>query len=81
MNKEEMSMKEYENALRHENEEHDLRDHNEDLLNNLRNFIKKNKQLIHLDLTSTNLTEYMIWQLGSSLRRAKSVASVHFCNN
>ena len=54
-------MKEYEKALRNENEEHDLRDHNEDLLNNLRNFIKKNKQLIHLDLTSTNLTEYMIW--------------------
>ena len=36
-------MKEYEKALRKENEEHDLSDHNEDLLNNLRQFIKKNK--------------------------------------
>ena len=56
-----MSLEEYEKALLHENEEHDLRDHNEDLLNNLLHFIKRNKQLLHLDLTSTNLTEYMIW--------------------
>ena len=55
--------------------------YNSDILSDLTVFIKKNKQLIHIDLTATNLTEYMIWKLGSSLRRAKSIASIHFSNN
>ena len=76
-----MSMEEYDKALKKENAQHDLKDHNEDLVDDIRTFIKKNKQLIHFDLTSTNLTEYMIWKIGSALSKAKSVVSIHFSNN
>ena len=74
-------MDEYDRALKKENAQHDLKDHNEDLVDDIRTFIKKNKQLIHFDLTSTNLTEYMIWKIGSALSKAKSVVSIHFSNN
>ena len=58
-----------------------MKDHNIETIKNLERFIKRNKQLIHLDLTQTNLTEYMLWKLGSSLARAKSLVSIHFSGN
>ena len=36
---------------------------------------------MHLDLTQTNLTEYMLWRLGKALKRAKSLVSIHFSGN
>jgi len=43
--------------------------------------IKRNKQLIHLNLVSTGLTELMIVELANSIRRSKSLLSVHLCGN
>ena len=43
--------------------------------------IKRNKALIHLDLSHTNLTEYMLWHIGKALSRARSVVSVHLSGN
>ena len=43
--------------------------------------IKRNKALLHLDLSHTNLTEYMLWNIGKALSRARSVISVHLSGN
>ena len=37
--------------------------------------------MLHLDLSQTNLTEYMLWKIGSSLARAKSLVSIHLSGN
>ena len=43
--------------------------------------IKRNKCLIHLDLSLTGLTEYMLWHISKSLSRARSVVSCHLSGN
>lgn len=43
--------------------------------------IKRNKQLTHLNLVSTGLTELMIVELAIAIRRSKSLLSVHLCGN
>ena len=43
--------------------------------------IKRNKSLLHLDLSHTHLTEYMLWHIGKALSRARSVISVHLSGN
>ena len=43
--------------------------------------IKRNKALLHLDLSQTNLTEYMLWHIGKALSRARSVISLHLSGN
>ena len=43
--------------------------------------IKRNKELLHLDLSQTNLTEYMLWHIGKALTRARSVISLHLSGN
>ena len=37
--------------------------------------------MLHLDLSQTNLTEYMLWRIGSSLSRARTLQCVHFSGN
>ena len=54
---------------------------NLEIIKNLERFIKRNKNLIHLDLSQTNLTELMLWRIGSALSRAKSLVSIHFSGN
>ena len=58
-----------------------MKDLNNETLKNLTRFIKRNGSLIHLDLTQTNLTEYMLWKIGESLARAKSLVSIHLSGN
>ena len=43
--------------------------------------IKRNKALLHLDLSQVNLTEYMLWHIGKALTRARSVISLHLSGN
>jgi hypothetical protein len=43
--------------------------------------IKHNKQLIHLDLTSTGLNEAVVREVGTSLRRATSLLAIHLSGN
>ena len=50
-------------------------------MDNLLRFIKYNKHLIHLDLSHCGLDRFMIKQLGTALRRAKSLVAVHFTGN
>ena len=76
-----MTIQEYTEALMEENNEHVMAEHNINVIANLERFIKRNKQLIHLDLTQTNLTELMLWKLGSALARAKSLVAIHFSGN
>ena len=55
--------------------------HNSQIARNMERFVKRNKNLIYLDLTQTNLTEFMLWRIGRSLPRAKSLVAVHFSGN
>lgn len=50
-------------------------------IENLCIFIKKNKNLIHIDLTNTGLNEKQIWFFGRALRRCKSLRVLHLCGN
>jgi len=43
--------------------------------------IKYNKNLLHLDLSSTGLTEQMLRTIGASLNRSKSVLALHLSGN
>ena len=43
--------------------------------------IKRNRKLLHLDLSCTNLSEYMLWHIGKALSRARSVIAVHLSGN
>ena len=58
--KEDMTMSEYEECLEEENSASNG-EHNISVIRNIERFVKRNKQLLHLDLTQTNLTEYMLW--------------------
>lgn len=43
--------------------------------------IKYNPALYHLDLTSTGLTHLVVFQLGTAIRRAKLLLSIHLSDN
>lgn len=43
--------------------------------------IKKNKSLLHLDLSSCGLTKFIVQKLGKVLRRAPSLLSIHLTGN
>jgi hypothetical protein len=43
--------------------------------------MKYNKNLLHLDISSTGLSEAMLWFIGAALRRAKSLISLHLSGN
>ena len=75
-----MSFEQYELTLALENKRHRLAKLNIGIIKNLERFIKRNKSLVHLDLSNTNLTELMLWRIGSALCRAKSLVSIHFTN-
>ena len=79
--KEDMTIDEYDQWLVFENEEHPMAEHNASIVRNLERFIKRNKQLLHLDLTQTNLTEFMLWKIGTALSRAKSLVALHLSGN
>lgn len=44
-------------------------------------FIKRNKNLLHVDLSYTGLSELQLWEFGAALRRAKSMRSIHLSGN
>lgn len=52
-----------------------------DLVASVCTMIKRNKSLLHLDLSHTALTEYMLWHIGKALSRARSVVSLHLDGN
>ena len=54
---------------------------NNEVVKYLSTLIKRNKNLVHLDLTQTQLTEHMLWRIGMCLSRAKSLAAIHFSGN
>lgn len=43
--------------------------------------IKHNKSLIHIDLSSTGLGKFIIKEIGTCLKRAKSCLAVHLSGN
>ena len=51
------------------------------VVENLKHLIKRNKRLQHVNLSGTGLTEYMMLHIGTAMRRAKSLLSIHLCNN
>ena len=58
-----------------------MRKHNDQITANLSEFIKRNKKLLHFNIDSTQLTEYMLFQLCKCLTRAQSLLSLHASNN
>ena len=53
----------------------------QETIDNLMKFIKRNRRLIHLDLTCTGLTAKMIELFGRTLRRSKSLRAIHLSGN
>ena len=51
------------------------------LLAKVTRFIKYNKNLIHFDLSHTGLNEQAIRTIGTSLRRGRSIVSLHLSGN
>lgn len=51
------------------------------LAGHLTTAIKRNKNLLHLDLTCTGLTPLVIMEIGLSLKRAGSLLSLHLSEN
>ena len=51
-------------------ERNPMKKHNEQIIANLSTFIKRNKKLLHLNLDSTQLSEYMLFNLCKCLTRA-----------
>lgn len=76
-----VSRQEYENYLAAQDLNLPLYSHNYDIVYYLGKFIKRNKNLIHLDLSHTQLTEGMLWWIGSTLTRAPSLSSLHLSGN
>ena len=52
-----------------------------ELVSLIGSFLKHNKNLIHLDLTCTGLSEFIIRAVGTTLRRAASVLAIHLSGN
>jgi hypothetical protein len=44
-------------------------------------FLKRNKQLTHLNLTATMLAMAPLLKVGKALRRSCSLQSIHLCEN
>ena len=63
------------------NEETEMKESDEDLIENLVKFLKNNNKLIHLDLGNIGLTKNMLKQFGPALRRAKSLVALHLSGN
>ena len=55
--------------------------HNKSVIANLSQFIKRNKKLLHLNLDSTQLSEFMLFMLCKCLTRAQSCISFHVSGN
>ncbi len=51
------------------------------MIDNLGKFIKYNKNLLHIDLSYTRLDADSLIKIGTYLRRAKSLLSIHFSGN
>ena len=51
------------------------------LIQSLKDLIKKNKNLQHLNLTKVGLSEYMVCELSETLKKSKSLISLHLCGN
>ena len=43
--------------------------------------LKRNKELLHIDLSSTGLTGMMLKSIGTCLRRSTSLLSIHLSDN
>lgn len=50
-------------------------------IENLVNFIKKNKFLIHADLSFTGMSEKQLWYFGRAMRRSFSLRGLHLSGN
>lgn len=50
-------------------------------IENLCQFVQKNKNLIHVDLSNTGLSEKQMWFFGRALRRSKSIRCLHLSGN
>lgn len=71
----------YEFLLEQENSQSPNGKQQVEIVANICTMIKRNKSLLHLDLSHTHLTEYMLWNIGKALSRARSVISVHLSGN
>lgn len=59
----------------------ELTDSAQHAIDQLCKFIKRNKSLLHLDLSHTGLSEKQLWHFGAALRRSKSLRALHLTGN
>jgi len=55
--------------------------HNNKIVTNMSEFIKRNKKLLHLNMDSTQLSEWMLYNLCKCLTRAQSCVAFHASGN
>ena len=67
--------------MKSQNELHQLADQNDEIVKNITTFMKRNKNLMHMDLSNCNITEHMLWGIAQSLTRCKSLVCVHLSGN
>ena len=58
-----------------------LSDFSRKTIENVSKFLRRNKNLVHADLSNTGLSEAHLWYFGSTLRRAISLRSLHLSGN
>jgi hypothetical protein len=58
-----------------------MRSHNQKIVANMSEFIKRNKKLLHLNMDSTSLTESMLFNICKCLTRAQSCVAFHVSGN
>lgn len=51
------------------------------MVDDLVTFVKKNPNIVHVDLSNTGLIEKHLISFGVALRRTKSLRSIHFSGN
>lgn len=68
-------------AHKPESEQQLLSDDDKYVMECLCRFLRKNKNLVHVDLSHTNLSEKALWYFGKTMRRAKSLRALHLTGN
>lgn len=51
------------------------------MLEHITRLLKRNKNMQHVNLERTGLSERMILKVARAMKRAKSLVSIHFCSN
>ena len=76
-----ISQETYEDQLIKNERSNPSKAHDAKICNYIVTFIQKNRQLLHLDLTQTKLSEKMLWDICCSITKSRTLVSLHVSEN